>query len=111
MVGNSQMAFRLGNTALDSLITEARIITAKLYADKRKNAREVLQQQIAEDLNIDYSFGIHWGTFFLSKEPLFEPPELINKYQRLNSEKIFSTSKPGQLILLDSLEYQTILGN
>ena len=33
------------------------------------------------------------------------------KYQSLNKEKVFSTSKPGQLILLDSLEYQTILDN
>ena len=81
----------------------------EIEKDHHVNPEEAIK--IAEDLNIDYSFGIHWGTFFLSKEPLFEPPELINKYQRLNSEKIFSTSKPGQLILLDSLEYQTILDN
>ena len=81
----------------------------EIEKDHHVNPEEAIK--IAEDLNIDYSFGIHWGTFFLSKEPLFEPPELINKYQSLNKEKVFSTSKPGQLILLDSLEYQTILDN
>lgn len=81
----------------------------EIEKDHHVNPEEAIK--IAEDLNIDYSFGIHWGTFFLSKEPLFEPPELIRKYQSLNKEKVFSTSKPGQLILLDSLQYQTILDN
>lgn len=71
------------------------------------NPQEAIQ--IAKDLNISYSYGIHWGTFFLSKEPLYEPAKLIDKYQDPFSGRIFSTTEPGKIIYLDSLKYQSIV--
>ena len=45
--------------------------------------------QIYNDLNIQYAYGIHWGTFFLSKEDLYEPPALIKDL--ISEDVIFST--------------------
>ena len=62
--------------------------------------------QIYNDLNIQYAYGIHWGTFFLSKEDLYEPPVLIKD---LTSEDvIFSTSQPGIPFYLNNLNQVSI---
>lgn len=62
--------------------------------------------QIYNDLNVKYAYGIHWGTFFLSKEDLYEPPELIEKL--ISDEVIFSTSQPGQPFYLNNLTQESI---
>ena len=31
--------------------------------------------KIMNDLEAEYSFGMHWGTFVLSLEPIMEPPK------------------------------------
>ena len=62
--------------------------------------------KIYNDLNIQYAYGIHWGTFFLSKEDLYEPPDLIKD---LTSEDvIFSTSQPGIPFYLNNLNQVSI---
>ncbi len=79
----------------------------EIEKDHHVNPQEAIK--IAQDLDISYSFGIHWGTFFLSTESLYEPPELIKQYQNFKTGQIFSTSRPGEVIPLDSLGYLTIL--
>jgi len=58
--------------------------------------------QIALDLNTPYSFGMHWGTFSLTDEPIIEPP--IRLKQALKDQNLaqdfFRSPNPGQILQL-----------
>ena len=56
--------------------------------------------QIALDLGVPKSFGMHWGTFRLTDEDILEPAQLIDQeLKKLNlSEDFFRTPKPGEIV-------------
>ena len=58
--------------------------------------------QIAKDLGVSKSFGMHWGTFILTDEGILEPAQLIDQeLKRLSlPEDFFRTPKPGELLSL-----------
>lgn len=58
--------------------------------------------QIALDLGVPKSFGMHWGTFRLTDEDILEPAQLIDQeLKKLNlADDFFRTVKPGEIILL-----------
>ena len=58
--------------------------------------------QIALDLQTPYSFGMHWGTFTLTDEPVLEPPARLNEaLKKQNLESVFFISpKPGEILQL-----------
>ena len=58
--------------------------------------------QIALDLGVSKSFGMHWGTFRLTDEDILEPAQLIDQeLKNLNlADDFFRTVKPGEIILL-----------
>jgi L-ascorbate metabolism protein UlaG (beta-lactamase superfamily) len=68
--------------------------------DSHVNPEEAVQ--IALDLKTPYSFGMHWGTFTLTDEPVLEPParlkEALEK-QNLESD-FFISPKPGEILQL-----------
>ena len=55
--------------------------------------------QIALDLGVSKSLGMHWGTFRLTDEDILEPPQLINQeLKKLNlADDFFRTVKPGEI--------------
>ena len=59
--------------------------------------------QIALDLGVTRSVGMHWGTFILTDEDILEPAQLINQeLKKLNlSEDFFRTPKPGEIIFIE----------
>ena len=64
------------------------------------NPEEALQ--IALDLKSPHSFGMHWGTFILTDEPVIEPPKRLKeaiKDQNLESN-FFRSPKPGEILQL-----------
>ena len=58
--------------------------------------------QIALDLGVTRSVGMHWGTFILTDEDILEPAELIVKeLKKLNlADDFFITPQPGELLSL-----------
>ena len=68
--------------------------------DSHVNPEEAVQ--IALDLNTPHSFGMHWGTFTLTDEPIIEPP--IRLKQALKDQNLppdfFRSPKPGQILQL-----------
>ena len=68
--------------------------------DSHVNPEEAVQ--IALDLNTPHSFGMHWGTFSLTDEPIIEPP--IRLKQALKDQNLppdfFRSPKPGQILHL-----------
>ena len=58
--------------------------------------------QIALDLNTSRSFGMHWGTFTLTDEPVLEPPVRLERAlidQNLEPD-FFRSPKPGEILQL-----------
>ena len=58
--------------------------------------------QIALDLKTPRSFGMHWGTFILTDEPVLEPPVRLKealKEQNLAPD-FFISPKPGEILQL-----------
>ncbi len=57
--------------------------------------------KIMKDLQAEYSFGMHWGTFTLTAEDTLEPRERLN--DAVNAEGIdnFQTLIPGEVIFLE----------
>jgi len=69
--------------------------------DSHVNPEEAVQ--IALDLKTPHSFGMHWGTFTLTDEPVLEPPARLKealKEQNLAPD-FFISPKPGEILLLD----------
>ena len=58
--------------------------------------------QIALDLVVPKSFGMHWGTFRLTDEDILEPAQLIDQeLKKLNlADDFFRTVKPGEILPL-----------
>ena len=68
--------------------------------DSHVNPEEAVQ--IAIDLNTPRSFGMHWGTFILTDEPVLEPPVRLKetlKEQNLAPD-FFISPKPGEILQL-----------
>jgi L-ascorbate metabolism protein UlaG (beta-lactamase superfamily) len=68
--------------------------------DSHVNPEEAVQ--IALDLKTPHSFGMHWGTFTLTDEPVLEPPARLKealKKQNLESD-FFISPKPGEILQL-----------
>jgi N-acyl-phosphatidylethanolamine-hydrolysing phospholipase D len=68
--------------------------------DSHVNPEEAVQ--IALDLKTPHSFGMHWGTFILTDEPVLEPPLRLKealKEQNLASD-FFISPKPGEILQL-----------
>ena len=68
--------------------------------DSHVNPEEAVQ--IALDLKTSYSFGMHWGTFTLTDEPVLEPPARLKaalKEQNLALD-FFISPKPGEILQL-----------
>jgi L-ascorbate metabolism protein UlaG (beta-lactamase superfamily) len=53
------------------------------------------------DLDAEFSFGMHWGTFALTAEDTAEPPERLNKELEKNNIENFNVLIPGEVIYLD----------
>ena len=68
--------------------------------DSHVNPEEAVQ--IALDLRSPYSFGMHWGTFTLTDEPVLEPPVRLERAlvdQNLEPD-FFRSPKPGEILQL-----------
>ena len=68
--------------------------------DSHVNPEEAIQ--IALDLKTPRSFGMHWGTFILTDEPVLEPPARLKetlKEQNLAPD-FFISPKPGEILQL-----------
>ena len=68
--------------------------------DSHVNPEEAIQ--IALDLKTPRSFGMHWGTFILTDEPVLEPPVRLKetlKEQNLAPD-FFISPKPGEILQL-----------
>jgi L-ascorbate metabolism protein UlaG (beta-lactamase superfamily) len=68
--------------------------------DSHVNPEEAVQ--IALDLQTPHSFGMHWGTFTLTDEPVLEPPARLKaalKEQNLAPD-FFISPMPGQILQL-----------
>jgi len=68
--------------------------------DSHVNPEEAVQ--IALDLQTPHSFGMHWGTFILTDEPVAEPPQRLAaelKAQGLSPD-FFRSPKPGEVLSL-----------
>ena len=68
--------------------------------DSHVNPEEAVQ--IAIDLKTPSSFGMHWGTFILTDEPVLEPPARLKetlKEQNLAPD-FFISPKPGEILQL-----------
>ncbi|EGC38857.1 hypothetical protein DICPUDRAFT_28013 [Dictyostelium purpureum] len=60
--------------------------------------------RIHKELTSKRSFGVHWGTFILSTEPLLEPPKLlITECEKANifNKNEFFTSKIGETAIIE----------
>ena len=58
--------------------------------------------QVALDLKAPRSFGMHWGTFILTDEPVKSPPEELKKAldDRGKASNFFTAPKPGEILSL-----------
>jgi len=68
--------------------------------DSHVNPEEAVQ--IALDLKTSHSFGMHWGTFILTDEPVLEPPVRLERAlvdQNLEAD-FFRSPKPGEILQL-----------
>jgi len=68
--------------------------------DSHVNPEEAVQ--IALDLKTSHSFGMHWGTFTLTDEPVLEPPVRLERAlidQNLEPD-FFRSPKPGEILQL-----------
>ena len=68
--------------------------------DSHVNPEEAVQ--IALDLKTSHSFGMHWGTFTLTDEPVTEPPKRLKaelEAKGLTSD-FFRSPKPGEILQL-----------
>ena len=57
--------------------------------------------QIMIDLEAEYSFGMHWGTFKLTDEDTLEPPVRLKEAAKDANIKKFKSLVPGQVVNLN----------
>ena len=57
--------------------------------------------QIMIDLESEYSFGMHWGTFKLTDEDTLEPPKRLYEAANASNVKNFKSLTPGEIINLE----------
>ena len=57
--------------------------------------------KIMNDLEAEYSFGMHWGTFTLTAEDTLEPRERLNDVVTAFGIENFKTLIPGEVIFLE----------
>ena len=57
--------------------------------------------KIMNDLEAEYSFGMHWGTFTLTAEDTLEPRERLNDAVTAFGVENFKTLIPGEVIFLE----------
>ena len=57
--------------------------------------------RIMNDLDAEYSFGMHWGTFTLTAEDTIEPRERLKKSLKRKNINNFDTLTPGEVVYLD----------
>ena len=62
------------------------------------NPEEALQIMI--DLEAEYAFGMHWGTFVLTDEDTLEPPLRLKKAINDKGNINFQSLQPGKVINL-----------
>lgn len=63
------------------------------------NPEEALQ--VALDLGVTKAFGMHWGTFILTDEPVREPKSELNRLtQAQQMENFFTAPVPGEILPL-----------
>ena len=67
-------------------------------AESHVNPEEALQIMI--DLEAEYAFGMHWGTFALTDENTLEPPQRLNKAINDLGDINFQSLQPGRVIYL-----------
>jgi len=53
------------------------------------------------DLEADYAFGMHWGTFVLTDEDTLEPPKRLQAATKNNNNIDFKSLMPGDVINLN----------
>ena len=61
--------------------------------------------KIMNDLEAEYSFGMHWGTFTLTAEDTLEPRERLNDVVTAFGIENFKTLIPGEVIFLEPVSY------
>ncbi len=68
--------------------------------DSHVNPEEAVQ--IALDLKSPHSFGMHWGTFILTDEPVLEPPARLEEalIEQNLAPDFFISPKPGEILQL-----------
>tara|TARA_B100000886_G_scaffold127055_1_gene85627 strand:- start:721 stop:1692 length:972 start_codon:yes stop_codon:yes gene_type:complete len=57
--------------------------------------------KIMKDLEAEFSFGMHWGTFTLTAEDTLEPRERLNNAVIADGIENFKTLIPGEVIFLE----------
>ena len=57
--------------------------------------------KIMKDLEAEYSFGMHWGTFTLTAEDTLEPRERLNDAVIADGIENFKTLIPGEVLFLE----------
>ena len=57
--------------------------------------------KIMLDLEADYAFGMHWGTFVLTDEDTLEPPKRLQAATKNNNNIDFKSLMPGDVINLN----------
>ena len=57
--------------------------------------------KIMLDLEADYAFGMHWGTFVLTDEDTLEPPKRLQAATNNNNNIDFKSLMPGDVINLN----------
>ena len=57
--------------------------------------------KIMKDLEAEYSFGMHWGTFTLTAEDTIEPSKKLNELTKKFNINNFKTITPGEVITLE----------
>ena len=67
-------------------------------AESHVNPEEALQVMI--DLEAEYAFGMHWGTFVLTDEDTLEPPKRLKKAINDLGDINFQSLQPGKVIYL-----------
>ena len=67
-------------------------------AESHVNPEEAVQVMI--DLEAEYAFGMHWGTFVLTDEDTLEPPKRLKKAINNFGDINFQSLQPGKVIYL-----------